>query len=475
MKKTKKYFNVYIITTLLFILFCYIMLPIRNGYMLHWYDEMSLFESTRFFFRQCLYFPGGIMRYAGSWLTQLMYYPMLGTTALVILWLLTAWLTQKAFRLTSATLPFTFIVPMAIITTIVQMDDAWISMKTVGYIYSNTLSYLFSMALVCLYRSVEKRQIIAFAVLMLAAGCYFIAGFYALLASFIGVIFMVADSIRSKRYAGLAFSAVVLVAILILPNLYYWYFTPTTVDNDFLLLKGLPDLLMESFDVYLWIPFIVATLCLLALAVWSAVGSFPSSRAMMWGSAALLCICVVWLLRVDKKNEQLRATVVMLRHLENNDWGAMNRVMSRIKEPPSYTMRILNNFAVANLGGIPQNLKDMKPVNVDPRHAEEFSKTAYVDIPINYYNGDFNASYRWGMEHSVQYGKRVFFLKYMIKSALLNGDIKVAKRYNDILLGTLFYSKWAKEINRYIEDPSLIDSNIEFKSILEFANFNPFD
>lgn len=298
----------------------------------------------------------------------------------------------------------------------------------------------------------------------------FIAGFYALLASFIGMVFMVSDSIRDKRYAGLAFSAIVLAAILVLPNLYYWYFQPTTVDNDFLYLKGLPDLVMESFDLYLWFPFIVATVCLLALSIWSAFWKYPSVSWMIWVSSGLLCLCAIWVIRADKKNEQLRATVVMLRHLENNDWGSMAMVMSRIKEPPSYTMRVLNNFAMVNLGGKPENLKDVKPINIDARHAEGFSKTAYIDIPINYYNGDFNLSYRWGMEHSVQYGKRVFFLKYMIKSALLNGDIKVAKRYNDLLLGTLFYSKWAKEMNRYIEDPSLIDSNIEFKSILEFAN-----
>ncbi len=446
------------------------MLPMRNGYMLRWYDEMSLFESTRFFFQQCLYFPGGLMRYAGSWLTQLMYYPALGTTVLVVLWLLTVWLIQKAFRLTAAAFPLAFIVPMAMLASIVQMDDAWISMKSVGYIYSNTLSYLFAMAAVYMYRILEKRQIIAFAVLLLTAVCYFFAGFYALLAAFIGVILMVGDSIRSKRYAGLAFSAVVLVAILILPNLYYWYFPPTTVDNDFLLLKGLPDLLIESFDLYLWIPFIVATVCLLSLAVWSAVGSFTSARWMMWVSAGMLCICAVWVIRADKKNEQLRATVVMLRHLEHNDWGAMARVMTRIKEPPNYTMRVLNNFAVVNLGGQPENLQDVMPINIDARHSEKFSKTAFIDVPINYYKGAFNVSYRWGMEHSVQYGRRVFFLKYMIKSALLNGDIKVAKRYNDLLLGTMFYRNWAKEINRYIEDPSLIDSNIEFKSILEFAN-----
>ncbi len=472
MKKTNKFLNIYTIITFLFILFSYFMLAIKNGYMLRWYEEMSLFESTRFFFRQCLYFPGGIIRYAGSWLTQLMYYPILGSIVLIILWLLTAWLTQKAFRLSRESFPLAFIVPMSMLASIVHIDDAWISMTSVGYIYSNTLSYLFVMIALCVYRMVEHRQILAFIFLLVAAGCYFFAGFYALFAALIGVIFMVADSIRERKYAGLAYSAIIIVTILILPNLYYWYFQPTTVDNDFLYLKGLPDFLMESFDIYLWIPFIVATAALLILTVLSAFKWIPSQQWMVWVSAGLLCVCALGVVKADKKNEQLRATVVMLRHLENNDWGAMTRVMSRIKEPPNYIMRVLNNFAIANLGGQPESLKDAQPSTIDARHSEKFSKTAFLDIPLNYYKGDFNVTYRWGMEHSVEYGKRVFYLKYMVKSALLNGDIKVAKRHNDILMGTLFHRKWAVEMNRYIEDPSLIDSNLEFKSILEVAKKN---
>lgn len=459
-----------LLTSVAFILFCYLMLPLKNGYMLRWYDEMSLFEPTRFFFRQCLYFPGGMLRYAGAWLMQLMYYPVLGSVVLILLWLLTAWLTQKAFRLPRAAFPLVFIVPVAMLVSIVQMDDAWVSMKSVGYMYSNTLGYLFVVAILCLYRIVEKYLPLAFAVLLVSAGCYFAAGFYAIFAAFIGVFLMVADSIRRKRYAGLVCAVVVLAAVFAVPHFYYMYFQPTTVDNDYLLLKGLPDLLIESFDVYLWIPFIVASACLLILALVSTIGCFPSSLWMLWGSVGVLCLCGVWCLSADKKNEQLRATVVMLRHLENNDWGSMAMVMSRIKEPPSYTMRMLNNFAMVNLGGKPEDLKDMKPRNIDPRHAEGFSMTAYVNIPISYYNGDFMHSYRWGMEHCVQYGKRVFFLKYMVKDALLNGEIQLAKRYNDLLMGTLFHRKWAEEMNRYIEDPSLVDSNIEFKSILELAN-----
>lgn len=469
-KKPKASITAATLTIIAFILFCFWMLPLRNGYMLRWFEEMSLFESTRFFFLQCLYFPGGLLRYAGAWLTQLMFYPWLGSTVLIMLWILLGWLTTKAFRLPRAAFPFALAVPMMLLLSVVQMDDAWLSMKTVGYFYSNTLGYIFAIGTIWLSRHVEKRQYLSFIVLMLTTACYFIAGFYALFAAFIGVILMVADAIRTKRYAALAFVAVIVAFVLILPNLYYTYFQPTTVDNDYLYLKGLPDLLMERFDLYLWKPFIAASAALLVIAVMSAGKWIPDGRLVLWAGLAVLLVSGVWCVKADRKNEQLRATVLMLQHLEQNDWEGIIGVMSRIKEPPNYTMKMLNNLAIVNLGGKGENLDGMKPRNYDARHAEGFSVTAYVNVPVNYFTGSFNQSYRWGMEHSIQYGKRVFFLKYMIKSALLKGEYKLAKRYNDILLGTLFYRDWAEEMNRYIDDPSLIGSNPEFKNVLQYAD-----
>ncbi len=465
-KSLGKCLNVYLVTTLAFILFAYVMLAVKNSYMLRWYDEMSLFEPTRFFFRQCLYFPGGLMRYAGAWLTQLMYYPILGSSVIILLWLLMAWLTQKAFCLPRMAFPLAFIVPIAMLVSIVQMDDAWVSMKSVGYIYSNTLSYLFVVGAVRAFRIAGKRQWLAAILLLITAGCYFIAGFYALFAALIGVIFLIAGSIRDKKYWGIFYATIIITAIIAIPNLYYEYFQPTTVDNEYLYLKGLPDLLMEKFDKYLWLPFEVATAFLLLLAIISAFKGFPSSKWILWLSVGTLCVSGIWCIYANKKNEQLRATVLMLRHLENNNWKGILSVMSNIKEPPNHTMCALNNLAIKNLGGIPDDINDMIPRQIDARHSEKFTATAFINVPVNYYDGKFNTSYQWGMEHCVQYGKRVFYLKYMVKDALLNGEIELAKRYNDILLRTMYHRRWAEDINRYIADPSLIETNPEFKSIL---------
>lgn len=45
---------------LAFIVFSLVMLPVKNGYILRWYDEMSIFLSGDIYLNRMLHYPGGI-------------------------------------------------------------------------------------------------------------------------------------------------------------------------------------------------------------------------------------------------------------------------------------------------------------------------------------------------------------------------------------------------------------------------------
>ncbi|MDE5814022.1 MAG: hypothetical protein K2H72_07035 [Muribaculaceae bacterium] len=467
--KTSRYINIYTATTAVFVLLTYWLLAVKNGYMLRWYDEMSLFEPTRIFFRQSLYYPGGLLKWSGTWLTQLLYYPWLGSTALVVLWLLLAWLTRKAFRMPDAVAPLALLVPLAILVSVVQLDEAWLSLKSAGYVFSNTLGCIFTILIVLAYRLSGPRWMLCAAIAAASALCYFFVGFFGLLGASICAILAVCTAIRDRKYLNLTTAAIAIVLIAVIPPLYYHYFQGNTVDNDLLYLKGLPELMMEKFDIYLWKPFIAATAILLILALIKGAMGWKEGKLMKWIATGAVCVMAIWCFRADNKSEQLRATVLMLQKLERSDWAGMTGVMSRIKEPPNYTMRTLNNLAVMNQGGEWQSLKGYQPARGDGRHSEKFTMTAFANVPMCYNTGRFSESYRWAMEHTVQYGKRVFFLKYMVKNALLRGEIQLAKRYNDILKSTMFHRQWAEEMERYIDNPALIESNPDFNRIFELG------
>lgn len=467
--KATRYLNANIAVTAVFVLFAYWLLALKNGFMLRWYDEMSLFEPTNLFFRQFLYYPGGLLRYVGTWLTQLLYHPWLGSSALIALWLLLGWAIRKVFRLGNDAAPLSLLVPLTMLVSIVQLDEAWLTLKTPGYIFSNTLGFLFTAAAVVLYRLASTRTTASTVTAILIAACYPIAGFYALLAAGICIILSVKDALRKKHYLMLGGSALTLVMIVITPPLYYTFVRGNTVDNDYLYLKGLPELMMENFDIYLWIPFITATVIMLLLALTSGTKYLKDNKYLRWVAIAAVFISFAWGVKASHKSEQLRATVLMLQRLDKNDWTGMSVIMSRIKEPPNYTMRLLHNLALANQGRQGESPANTSPQPGDGRHSEKFTMTAFIHVPVYYNIGRINQSYRWAMEHTVQYGKRVFFLKYMVKDALLRGDIQLAKRYNDILRSTMFHREWAEDMNRFIENPSLIASDPDFQRILEYA------
>lgn len=472
-EKEKKSFlsllNINVVLTVLFIVFSYWILAVKNSFMLRWYEEMSLFEPNYFFLRQFIYYPGGILRYMGTYLTQFMYHPFLGTSLLIILWLVLIWLTKKAFRLNGKLYPLAFMVPLALLVSVVQLDEAWLTLKSAGYLFFNTLGYIFALLLYYLYRQTGKNILLSTLSGVLVAVCYFIAGFYALLATLLCVACSVIRGIRSGGGMNYVSAFIIMAAGVIIPLLYYPYFHGNTVDNDYPYLKGLPELLMEPYDLYLWMPFIVATLWILILFAISVFGQLRDNKIVGWIGLASVCCGMIWGIVSERKREQFRATVLMLQHLDKNDWRGISGIMALIKEPPNYSMRVLNNLARVNMGGVSEDLSSYGPVNFDPRHSETFSVTAFIQVPVNYHIGRFNQSYRWAMEHTVQYGKRVFFLKYMVKDCLLNGDIQLAKKYNDILRSTMFHKKWAEEMNRYIEDPSLITKNKEFTDIMTIA------
>lgn len=468
--KITKYLNVNTVMTAVFVVVGFWLLAVRNGFMLRWYDEMSLFEPTRIFFRQFLYYPGGLLRWAGTWLTQLMYHPWLGSGALIALWLVLGWLTLKAFWLRDGAAMLSLLVPVCMLVSVVQLDEAWLTLKTPGYIYSNTIGYIFSVLIMLIYREMSHRSLLSSAIAAFSALCYPIAGFYALLGAALCAASAICTALCRRKYIHLTTTATAIILIAIIPPLYYTYLPGNTVDNDHLYLKGLPELMMEGFDLYLWMPFIVASVIMLVLAPLSVYDRLADSRPLKWTAIAAVCLGLVWGVKASQKSEQLRATVLMLQRLDRYDWRGMTAVMSRIKEPPSYTMKLLNNLALSNLGRREESMTGLSPAHGDGRHSEKFTMTVFANVPVLYNIGRVNQSYQWAMEHTVQYGKRVFFLKYMVKDALLRGEIQLAKRYNDILMTTMFHRKWAEEMNRYIEDPALISKDPHFQRILEAAN-----
>lgn len=97
---------------LVFIIVCYILLPIMNLDYLFALQEHSLWVKGRTFMMDTVADRGGWISYIACYLTQYFYYPWLGSTFLIALWVVIYYLLNKAFNLTDA---WSFI-PLLILT-----------------------------------------------------------------------------------------------------------------------------------------------------------------------------------------------------------------------------------------------------------------------------------------------------------------------------------------------------------------------
>ena len=84
-------------------------------------QERNLFLDTSLFFDEQTVVPGGLLSWAGTWLTQFFYYPWLGTLVLCACWLLLMWLVKQAFALTDEWMPLALVPVGLLLLTIVDM------------------------------------------------------------------------------------------------------------------------------------------------------------------------------------------------------------------------------------------------------------------------------------------------------------------------------------------------------------------
>lgn len=455
-----------------FLIFAWIALPIRNGVFLRWMEDCSLFEPVQTARENLMRYPGGLLQYVGSYLMQFMYIPKLGSSILFILWMLLAFMIVKCFRLPKSLSPLSLLIPIFLLASILVLDEAWLTILYKGYLYAPTLGFIIVVGLVWVYRLIKPWWAAScFSILMVFL--YPLIGFYALLTALIQTIY---SFLLFKKSRALASSAVVLLLIVITPLLYYRFFTGTWVEGNYLWFKGLPDLMWRANDVYLFLPFLLSSALLVILPLMQRVKAFSGRYATVC-TVIVVVIAGMWCSKKVDKPEDWRAMALMQLHIDRMNWDKVVMVADNMKGPLTPELAYFANMG-REICGMPKYKYNVR--NVDPgevtnvRKRPAFLRTAFMAVPADYFLGEYNLSYRWAMEHSVKYGHRAFLLKYMVRCCIQNGDYELARHYNDMLARTIFHREWSEHYGKFIDNPSLIESDPELSGIKQKPNPDTF-
>ncbi len=441
-------------------------LVVLNSDLLYMVQSRSLFMSGSIFLADCMRVPGGFLTWLGLWFTQFFYYPALGGSFLVVLWLALYAVLQRTFR------PATFwswLLLIPVVALLVSTVDLgyWIYLlKQHGYWFRETLGTLFVALLLWLQGRDNHlwRNVSASAFALVA---YPLFGWYSVLALLCMVIRRVVITLREKRSGWPLTLAIAVIAAIVIPLIARQY-SAFRLEEAFY--AGFP--VIESnldFSWALTVPFFVVALSLILLCVLPLQKNLSITARRPWlihTVVMVLLALIVFERNVGDRN--YHAEMRMYRQVEDFHWSDVLREIQEATDRGGGTrqMAICKNVALINTQQVDRIFEystgEVNRVMRDSCGAYML----YTSGPLlALHHGMANTATRWTIENSVEYGLSVSSLKILTLSALISGESQLADKYLSMLNLNLFQSPWVRHYRPLAIDPSLIDDYPELSVI----------
>ena len=429
-------------------------------------QELSLWLPTKVYFDERMMVPGGLMTYIACFLTQFFYYPMLGSLIYVALLIATQLLTQKVFAIPNRW-ALLALIPSALILCCSMEVGYWIfQIKTQGYFYSMLVGFLFTLLAIRLYQ-VTKGWGRYVTVALIAAAGYPLFGFYALLA----LLTIIAFELASKeRNIGLVLLC--LAAGIATPILYYNVYEQTRFVRMFV--AGMPAFQFIKRDLGTWVPYILLYLFPLVIPFirfQCAKGHIQTKTRFITTQAIAIAVMVFVVQLFWFRDPNFRAEIKMNHAMERLEWRKVLDIAKSQEQTPTRLMVLNRNLALLKLGKAGDEMFHYLDGGEAPASPFEIRLMQVGGKMLYYHYARMNFCYRWCLEDAVEYGWKVDYIKYMVKTSIISGEYPLAMKYINTLKKTLFYKGWAEKYEKMIQSPELISKDREFASILPLYQF----
>ena len=437
------------------------MLLVLESDLLWMIQEKNLFLCSRIFFWEKMVTSGGMLIWVSTYLTQLFYYPWLGVAVLSTWWLLLMWLIKCTFRLSDQWAVVTLI-PVALLMSAIVDTGYWLYMlKQSGHVFVPTVGTTAVVAALLGFRrlgdwetgkqGVKKALLVVYIVVVCVAG-YVLAGVYGLAATLLMGIW--SWRLWLGRRDALLCGFVALLAAVAVPLLMYRYvYYQTNLANIYV--TGLPLYYITEEHTAYYLPFGLLAAFFVVLCLLNQ-GDRSRDSKQDHGPVPLIRLAVVAAVVVGVylswfKDENFHHELTMQRCIEKQDWeGVLNEARQQNDEP-TRAIVMMRNLALSRLGR--QGDEMFLYRNGSKRYNAPFGmRTMLVIGPLVYYEyGMLNYCNRLCTEMSVEFGWKPEYLKLMTKCAALSGEGALARKYNELLKQTAFFSSWAKHAEPWLE------------------------
>ena len=419
-------------------------------------QEQNLFLDTSLFFRELMVQPGGLLSYAGCFLTQLLYYPVLGVAVLCALWWLLLWLMRRTFRVSETWAPL-LLVPVALLLVANVDMGYWIyPVKLRGWYFVATLGMTAIVALLWAYRRLSPsrlwRRLLLVAVTVVG---YPLMGTYALAATMLMALWC--WRLDSQRWQAATDGVLALITVAAIPLLCYHYvYYQTNIVN--LWWMALPTFKILEEDTMYYVPYALLAVCLLLLTLcrWDqAATSISKSRRRVQLAVVVIVLAAtaagIW--KGWMKDENFHRESAMQYYADQARWEEVLAEAAKQQDVPTRSIVMLRNLALSRLGR--QGSEQYLYRNGSKKPAVSFAppSSMIVGSLIYYHYGMLNDCHHMCIEGGVEFGWRVEHLKYMARCTLMSGETNALYKYTGLLKHTLFHGAWADHMETLQQQP----------------------
>ena len=418
----------------------------RADHILFFQSEQFLFIFSVDYLKDFLLKPGGVLEYAGRFISQFYFLPLMGSLLLSVILVCTGFITLKIVRFLNS--GFFLAAPIAIISSVLLLLMQAQYYHTMEY----NLGYLF--ILTSFYLTIKyKESYIPFVLFPLI---YYISGAFALVYLLMYAVYsLIFISGNQKVLRPAIMTMAGGLTFFLFKELFF------LVPGKSLLSSPLP--LID--DRYHKVLFFVLTAFIVMLPLISKIrlplrASHRTLRFSGLVAGSLVLFAGIFMV-IRIYNPIISSILTIEEAAYKGDWNEVIRIHE--KEPSGNLIgEYFYNVALSERGLLCDRLFSGQQTfgtqgMILPWGNEHLDRGAY----FFYTAGLVNEAHRWAYEEMVVYNIRPHTMLMLIKTSLIAGNYSMAEKYIGILKKTLFYRDDAIKLSKLIGNEEGLMSNSE--------------
>jgi len=297
-------------------------------------------------------------------------------------------------------------------------------------------------------------------------------GAYSLFGSFLMLLVSLKNYFEHKQRESIILALTIVLSLLLIP-IFYYRVVFDQLSFGTIYTANLPYFTLKGAEKGLWLPFLMLIVFFIYIVLLKNGNDLSKKKffvKLLPTFLFILSLTTVFVFSFKDKN--FYTELSMQAAADNEDWNEVLKIARKQEDEPTRIIVMNTNLALYKLGLATDKMFHYKNGDKKINSPRPIVSIQIGGTMLYYQYGELNYCNKWCMESMVEYGLSVSVLKYFVLSSLLNGEIDLSKKYNDVLKSTLFYRSWALKNQKYMDHPESIAKAEEFRNILTLTTYD---